>query len=442
MPYSIDSPVLAYTDIDAALDDARSRYVKRNHKSLLQHQKACTVMPGGNTRSILFHTPFPLTIVRAEGCTIEDADGHTYVDYLGEFTAGLFGHSHAEIRSAVTRALEGGINLSGQNMLEASFARSICDRFPSIERVRFTNSGTEANLMAVSTAIAFTKRTKVLAFKGGYHGGVLSFGERESPINAPYKFTLIEYNDTEAVDRLLNRNGSEFAAILAEPMLGAGGCIPADPEFLKSLRTHADRHGILLILDEVMTSRLAPQGLQETYGIRADITTLGKYIGGGMSFGAFGGRADILDLYDPRRPDALQHAGTFNNNILTMSAGLAAMTVFTKEACMALNARGEVLRRKLNDLAQSQGLAFQFTGLGSLMTAHFRGGSLTRPSHAWAADAKLKEIFYFDMLERGHFMARRAMTALSLEIVDAECRSFIDSVSDFMSVRRALMSLH
>jgi glutamate-1-semialdehyde 2,1-aminomutase len=427
-------------DIHTALIDARSRYVSRNQRSFLQHQKACEVMPGGNTRSILFHTPFPLTIVGGKGCRIEDADGHTYVDYLGEFTAGMFGHSHPEIRSAVIKVLDGGINLSGHNMLEAAFAKSICDRFPSIERIRFTNSGTEANLMAVATAIAFTGRKKVLAFKGGYHGGLLSFGEHASPVNAPYDLVLVEYNDTETVEQLLDREGSQFAAILVEPMLGAGGCITAEAEFLRCLRNKASRHGAVLIFDEVMTSRLAPGGLQKSYGIAADMTTLGKYIGGGLSFGAFGGRAEILDLYDPRRPSAFQHAGTFNNNILTMSAGLVAMTrIFTVEACTALNARGDALRNKLNSLTISHGLALQFIGMGSLMTAHFSSVPVTRPSHAWAGDAKLKELFYFDMLERGQFMARRAMTALSLEIGDAECVSFIDSVSEFIEVRQALI---
>src|SRR5258708_6315437 len=159
-------PVRTNIDIDAALAEARSDFAVRNHTSLLQHQAACRVMPGGNTRSILFHAPFPLTIVGGERCRIHDADGHCYIDFLGEFTAGMFGHSHPDIRAAVIEALDAGINLSGHNMLEAAFAKAICDRFPTIERVRFTNSGTEANLMAVATAAAFTGRKKILAFKG------------------------------------------------------------------------------------------------------------------------------------------------------------------------------------------------------------------------------------------------------------------------------------
>jgi glutamate-1-semialdehyde 2,1-aminomutase len=425
--------------IEGALSEAHARFVARNPKSLRCHQEACEVLPGGNTRSILFHQPFPLTIAGGEGCRIHDLDGHRYIDLLGEFTAGLFGHSHGAIRASIERALAGGINLSGHSRLEAELARAVCDRFSTIKRVRFTNSGTEANVMAVATARAFTGRNRVLAFRGGYHGGVLSFGERESPINAPYDITLLEFNDTEGARHTLRREGEQFAAILVEPMLGAGGCIPGEREFLQCLRQEADRHGILLIFDEVMTSRLAPGGMQEICGIAADLTTLGKYVGGGMSFGAFGGRADILDLYDPRRPDAIQHAGTFNNNVLTMSAGVAALATFTPQACRDLNARGEALRSRLNGMAQSRGLAMEFTGAGSLMTAHFSRCPVTRPSHAWAANAALKELFYFDMLEHGLYMARRAMVALSLEIGDAECTAFTEAVADFIETRADLI---
>jgi glutamate-1-semialdehyde 2,1-aminomutase len=425
--------------IENALSEAHARFVAHNPQSRRCHQRACEVMPGGNTRSILFHLPFPLTMTGGEGCHIQDADGHRYIDLLGEFTAGLFGHSHDGIRASIEHALAGGINLSGHSRLEAELARSICERFHSIARVRFTNSGTEANLMAVATARHFTGRARVLAFRGGYHGGVLNFGERTSPVNAPYEFTLLEFNDLEGARHTLEHEGEQFAAILVEPMLGAGGCIPAGREFLQCLREQANRHGALLIFDEVMASRLAPGGMQDVHGVAADLTTLGKYLGGGMSFGAFGGRADILDLYDPRRPDAIQHAGTFNNNVVTMSAGLAALAIYTPALCRELNARGDALRTQLNGMARSRGLAIEFTGIGSLMTVHFSTCPVTRPSHAWAADAALKELFYFDMLERGLYMARRGMTALSLEIGDAECTAFAAAVADFMDVRQGLI---
>src|SRR5215467_11473893 len=285
----------ANIDITAALAEAEEVYRARNPKSFARHREACAVMPGGNTRSAIHVDPFPLTIVRGEGARLWDLDGHEYVDFLSEFTAGIYGHSHPAIRSAIEAALDGGLNFGAHNALEARFAAAICARFPSIELVRFTNSGTEANLMAVSAARAITGRPKILVFAG--------------------------------------------------------------------------ETGALLIFDEVMTSRLAPGGLQEAHGILPDLTTLGKYVGGGMSFGAFGGRADLMERFDPRRPDAFQHAGTFNNNVLTMNAGLVGLTeLYTPERAGALNNWGDRLREQLNAITRRSELGMQFTGLGSMLS--------------------------------------------------------------------------
>lgn len=431
----------ANLDLEAALVAARERYALRNPESHARHVESCSVMPGGNTRSVLFYAPFPIVIADGEGCRVRDVDGHEYVDFLGEFTAGLYGHSHPVIRGAIDRALDGGISLSGHNEHETRLARVLCERFPSLELVRFTNSGTEANLMAVATSIVATGRRRILVFQGGYHGGLLSFGAGGSPLNAPYDFVVGCYNDIAETKRLLAAHGSELSAILVEPMLGAGGCIPANAEFLALLREGADRHGALLVFDEVMTSRLAPGGIQEELGIVPDLTALGKYIGGGMSFGAFGGRRDLMALYDPRNTNALQHAGTFNNNVLTMAAGFAGMTeVFTPPTVHALNARGDALRTRINDLCRAQGVAMEFTGMGSLMTAHFSMVPVRTVADAAAGNQKLKELFFFDMLERGHYLARRAMIALSIEVSDAECDALVDSVEEFLVSRSPLLA--
>src|SRR6516225_1882802 len=307
-------------DIEAALAEAEELYRARNPKSLAQHRQACMAMPGGNTRASIHVDPFPLTMVRGEGARLWDLDGHEYTDFLSEFTAGIFGHSHPAIRKAIDAALDSGLNFGAHTVTEARFAAAICARFPSIELVRFTNSGTEANLMAVSAARAITGRPKVLVFNGGYHGGVFYFRGHGGALNAPFEYLLGRYNDLPAVETLVRPNRAELTAILIEPMQGTTGCIPAEREFLAGLRALADETGALLIFDEVMTSRLAPGGLQEAHGILLDLTTLGKYVGGGMSFGAFGGRAEIMERFDPRRADAFQHAGTFNNNVLTMNA--------------------------------------------------------------------------------------------------------------------------
>ena len=430
---------LRNADIDAALTEAKEAYVARNPKSFARYVEATAVMPGGNTRTVLFYPPFPLAMTRAEGCRLWDMDGAEYVDFLGEYTAGLYGHSHPVIRGAIDSALDGGISMGAHNMLEARFARAVCERF-SLGRVRFTNSGTEANLLALTLARVFTKRPKLMAFDGAYHGAVFTFAGGGSPVNAPFPFVLGRYNDIDATVALIEQCGAELAAVILEPMIGSGGCIPAAPEFLQALREACTRVGALLIFDEVMTSRLAPGGLQSLRGVTPDLTTFGKYIGGGMSFGAFGGRADIMDLFDPRRPDALPHAGTFNNNVLTMSAGLTGLTqVYTPEAAIALNERGDALRQQLNGLCRAAGAALQFTGIGSMIAVHAMRGPVRSPADAAKGDAKLKELFFFDMLAHGIWLARRGMFALSLPIGDAECERLAGAVGEFLASRRSLL---
>jgi glutamate-1-semialdehyde 2,1-aminomutase len=430
---------LRNADIDAALTDAKEAYVARNPKSFARYVEATAVMPGGNTRTVLFYPPFPLAMARAEGCRLWDMDGADYVDFLGEYTAGLYGHSHPVIRAAVDRALDGGISMGAHNILEAKFARAVCDRF-ALERVRFTNSGTEANLLAITLARVFTRRSKVLAFDGAYHGAVFTFAGGGSPVNAPFPFVLAPYNDTAATLARIEQHGAELAAVILEPMIGSGGCIPAAPEFLAALRDACSRVGALLILDEVMTSRLSPGGLQAVRRVKPDLTTFGKYIGGGMSFGAFGGRADIMDLFDPRRPDALPHAGTFNNNVLTMSAGLTGLTeIYRPDAARALNARGDTLRDRLNGLCRAVDAPLQFTGIGSMLAVHAMRGPVRSPADAAKGDAKLKELFFFDMLAHGIWLARRGMFALSLPIGDAECDLLAGAVEEFLASRQSVL---
>jgi glutamate-1-semialdehyde 2,1-aminomutase len=430
---------LRNADIDTALNEAKEVYVARNPKSLARYVEATAVMPGGNTRTVLHYAPFALAMDRASGCRLWDLDGHEFIDFLGEYTAGIFGHSHPVIRAALDKALDGGINYGASNIVEARFARAVCERF-GLERVRFTNSGTEANLLAISLARIFTRRPKVMVFDGGYHGAVFGFAGGGSPINVPFDYVVAPYNDTETARSLIGRHANDLAVVILEPMIGSGGCIAAEPAFLSMLREETSRIGALLILDEVMTSRLAPGGLQSVRGIKPDLTTLGKYIGGGMSFGAFGGRGDIMDLFDPRRPDALPHAGTFNNNVLTMNAGLSGLTeIYTPDAARALNARGDALRERLNDLCVAADAPVQFTGIGSMLAVHTMRGPVRSPTDAAKSDAKLKELFFFDMLAQGIWLARRGMMTLCLPIGDAECDKFADAVEEFLSSRRGLM---
>jgi glutamate-1-semialdehyde 2,1-aminomutase len=396
-------------------------------------------MPGGNTRSVLYSDPFPLAFARGEGARLWDVDGHRYTDLLGEFTAGVAGHSHPAIRRAVTEAMADGISLGGHNGYEPRFAELVRARFPAMELLRFTNSGTEANLLAISLAVAATGRSRVMVFQGGYHGSVFVFGGGPN-INAPFHYVIAPYNDTEATLGLIAEHADDLAAVILEPMLGGGGCIPADREFLHALRAETARHGIPLILDEVMTSRLAPHGLGAALGVVPDLMTLGKYVGGGMSFGAFGGRADLMARFDPTAPGALPHAGTFNNNVLTMAAGIAALTeVFPAEAARTLNEYGDRLRLRLNALAEGAGIAMRFSGRGSMLAVHMLPAIPTTYAEAALGNIFARDLFFFDMVRAGFWLARRGMMALSLPLTEADADAFADAAGEFIATRRPLL---
>ena len=424
--------------IDEALFEAEQRYTRANPKSLARHLEAAKHLPGGNTRTNMYFSPFPVAITRGEGARLHDLDGHVYTDFLGEYTAGLYGHSHPRIRAAITDALDGGLNLGGPNRWEAELGQLMCERFPSLEKVRFCNSGTEANLYAITAARACTGRTHVLVFDGAYHGGVLSFVSA-NPMRAPFPFVIAQYNDPEGTASLIARHRDELAAVLIEPMIGSGGGISADREFLALLREESKRHGFVLIFDEVMTSRLAPGGLQEKHGVLPDMTTFGKYLGGGMSFGAFGGVDRIMRRFDPAVDGSFVHSGTYNNNTLTMAAGVAGLRdVYTRGACTELNARGDRLREKTNAAFRRHGVAMQMLGQGSLNVIHTHGRPVRRPPDV-ANNPKRQALFHLEMLERGYFLSRRGLSALCLPLTDRDVDGFVDGVDDFCSIYRSLL---
>lgn len=344
------------------------------------------------------------------------------------------------IQAAVEAALASGIVLGGPNPHEAELAKLICARFPSCDLVRFCNSGTEANLNALCAARAITGRSHVLVFDGAYHGGPLTFAHGGSPMNLPFPWAIGTYNDLDATLAVIERHAHELAAIIVEPMMGAGGCIAADPAFLQGLRDAATRHGIVLIFDEVMTSRLSPGGLQAKLGVLPDMTTFGKYLGGGLTFGAFGGREEIMARFDPRHPDALPHSGTYNNNVLTMAAGVAGLSqVFTPEACLALNERSDALRARLNRIAREASAPVQVTGVGSIMCVHFHDQPITGPAASERSDPAARALFHLDLLDRGFYLARRGFISPSLALTAEDFDAFQTAFEDFLDTYGAVL---
>lgn len=439
---------LPNADLDQAILEAEARYRERHPKSAQRKQEASQHMPGGNTRTVLHFSPFPLVWAGGKGNRLTDIDGFEYRDFLGEYTAGLYGHGEPVIQAAQKKAIEDGTVLGGPNQYEARLAAAIRARFPSVELLRFTNSGTEANLMALSALRALNrKRPRIMAFDHAYHGGVFYFNHGHDQLNYPIDWLVAPYNDVEATRTLLRRHAQELAAVIVEPMQGGGGCIPGTPEFLRMLREECTANGIALVFDEVMTSRLSPSGLQGRLGITPDMTTFGKYLGGGTSFGAFGGKREVMAHFDPDRPDAIPHAGTFNNNVLSMAGGLAGLTqVFTPAAALRINALGDDLREGLARLAAKRGLPVQVTGIGSLLNVHFSRRPIVTSADAHPSDpaaekaiAGLQKLFHLDMIDQGYYFARRGFVALSLPTTEADAEGFVAAVGEFLDARGALL---
>jgi glutamate-1-semialdehyde 2,1-aminomutase len=425
--------MVATADLTSRLREAEDRYVRANPESRRLHGERARFMPGGNTRSTIHQPPFPLTIVRGDGARITDADGHEYVDFLGEYTAGLYGHSHPVIAAAIRDALADGIVLGAPNRYETALAEAVCARFASIDLVRFCNSGTEANLLALSLARAVTGRSGVLVFGGAYHGGILMFGRGGSPLNPPFDWVVGEYNDAAGAVALVERHADALAAVIVEPLQGAAGVIRGEPAFLGALREATAAHEVMLVFDEVMTSRLARGGMQEVLGIEPDLTTIAKFVGGGLAFGAFGGRADLMGRFDPSRPDAFQHGGTFNNDVLTMAAGAAGLTrILTDDELARVNGLGDRLRDRLNAFADERDVAFCATGYGSLVGLHFTRGPVRSERDVPEAH-ELRGLLHLHMLEHGFSYGRRGFIALSLPLDEPDVDAFAAAVEDFLT---------
>jgi glutamate-1-semialdehyde 2,1-aminomutase len=413
--------------LDVALEDATRRYVESNPESARLARAATEVLPGGNTRSVLHTEPFGVRIAGADGAVLTTVDGHRVVDLLGDYSAGLLAR-RPEVADAVRAVLDRGWGYGAMSEPEAELARALVNRFPSVDQVRFTNSGSEADLMAVLTARHVTGRDRVVVFEGAYHGGPMTFLPGSAPLRVPFDFAILPYNDSGAVEAELSRHGEQIACVLVEPMLGAGGCIPASRDFLSALRVLTRTHGALLVMDEVMTSRLAVGGAQAVHGIPADLTVLGKYFAGGLPFGAFGGSRDVMAAFDPAR-GGLTHGGTFNNNAFTMAVGAAVAALLDRDTLADLNARGDRLRERLAQALAPVG--FCVTGAGSMMTIHPTPGPVVGWSDIAGVDFRWRRLLFHELLARGFYVAERGYLALSLAVTDADLDAFVEAVRAF-----------
>lgn len=400
--------------LESALAEAQARFKARNTRSAELHAEASSWLPGGNTRTTLHTTPFPVYMSSGKDHTVTSEDGHTYTDLVGELSAGLYGHSNPVILSAMQKVLSSvGLNLGAQTVHETEMAKAICERF-DLERVRFTNSGTEATLHALAAARRFTGKRKVVVFGGGYHGSAFMFGGGKRADNNVdmADWIVVTYNDLIMARKRIHMDG--VAACLVEGVQGSGGGIRGSEQFLAGVQEACRDAGVLFILDEVMTSRLAPGGFASTIkDLKPDLKTFGKWLGGGLAFGAFGGRQDVMAAFDPSQPGSLTHGGTFNNNTLAMYVGHAGLTqIYTPEVCVEFNNRGDELRKCLE--AVTKGTKMCFTGKGSLLASHFTEKGLQTLESQEDEVEELKDLFWYEMMEEKFWSVRRGNVSLVL----------------------------
>jgi len=409
-------------------------YVSKTPTSKDLYERAKNILPAGVSYAIRYFEPYPFYTVKAKGSKLFDVDGNEYIDFWLGHTALILGHSPPAVVEAVKRQLENGTHYGTSHELEVELAEQVVKMVPSAEMVRFTNSGTEANMYATRLARAYTGKSKIAKFEGGWHGGYDALH-----IGVKYPFDISEsagltagalqdtivlpFNDLEGVrERLKNE---EVASIIIEPVLGAGGGIPAEKEFLRGLRELCDEKGILLIFDEVITGfRLAPGGGQQYYGATPDITVFGKILGGGFPIGAFCGRREIMERLDTlvyERPHYSFHGGTFAANPISMTAGLETLKILEDgQLISGLNRTGEKIREELREIFEANGVDVQITGVGSLFNTHFTKEEVKDARAAFKADRKKLVDYHLNLIANGVFFLPAHTGALSTAHSEAD----------------------
>jgi glutamate-1-semialdehyde 2,1-aminomutase len=403
-----------------------SEYLARTPRSAALFDRATASLPGGSTRTTIFSAPYPPYMARGEGIRTWDLDGNEYRDFLGNYTSLILGHAHPEVVAAVEAQVRRGSAFAAPTEIEIELAEEIRSRLPSIERIRFTNSGTEATMFAIRAARAFTGRSLLAKFEGAYHGthdAVLAWSPGVPEATSELVIEL-PWADPEGVERAIAGRERELAAIIIEPVQGAGGVRAATPEFLRFLRELTDRIGALLIFDEVIAFRVGPNGAQGRLGgVRPDLTTLGKIIGGGYPSGAFGGREAVMAQFDARQPGALVHGGTFNGNPVAAAAGLATLRQLTADRYAGLERLGDRLRDGLTAALERDGLDARAGGIASIFQV-FPGSSLVAPDGLTPQSA-----LFLGLLLDGFHLAPRGMGALSTPTTDADVDDLVAAVA-------------
>src|SRR3954468_10268330 len=421
-------------------------YQQKTPSSARFFAEARQYMPGGDSRSTLFYPPYPAVMERGEGCRLVDLDGNRLLDFTGNHSVLIHGYAHPVVMEAIERQLRKGTCFPGSSEPQLEFARLICQRIPSVEQIRFTNSGTEASLNAIRAARAFTGRKKIAKVEGGYHGTAddvmvsihptgSEAGQRARPWATAHakglppeimgNVVIVPFNDVDAARQVIEAEASELAAVVVEPLLGSAGMIPAEQVYLGMLREVTRRLGILLVLDEVVSLRVAYGGAQEYFGVIPDLTIFGKMIGGGFPLGAFGGRADIMALFDPSagRP-VIPHPGSHNANPIGVVAGMATLELLTRPVLDRLNTSADAFRADLAQSFADARVPVQITGLVTLFAMHVTGQAERSYRDTLGTDTNLRHQIFRGLFNEGVLIYPRGVGNLSVVLGDEEIERF------------------
>ena len=437
-------------DISESLRSERRRYVGMNSVSRDKHEKSRRWLPGGDTRNSIFWGPFPIYVSMADGSRILDVDGNERVDFINNMTTLILGHRHPAVIEALREQLGRGVSYPAPTPLVVDWGEMMCERVTSLEKIRFVNSGTEATLNAIRAARAFSGKNLLAKCEGAYHGNhdavqisvtpdVGLAGKEDSPTpvlmtggmtpRSAEEIVIMPYNDFENAKWIILDHADELAAVIVEPINGQCGMVPAEPEFLDGLRSLTSELGILLIFDEVIAFRASRGGAQEYYGVTPDLTCFGKVIGGGLPVGAFGGRDDIMSLWDPSIPGGplVSHAGTFNGNPMTAAAGVATLRELTVDVYEELEKKGEYIRSKLREVISQMEAPIGVTGVTSLFAIQCTP-EVVRDYRSYATnDWDLLEMIFIGMMNEGYLLSSKCAGNVSAVHLYEELDGFVDA---------------
>lgn len=438
----------------AIVESILNSYLKKTQRSKDLWEKANRLLPSGSSRASIFYPPYPCYASRGLGDIIADVDENERIDYCYNFTSLILGHQHPAVMQAVSTQLERGSVFGAPTELEIRLAAAINQRMPSVEKVRFTVSGTEACMFAIRVARAYTGRGKIAKCEGGYHGtsDFASISVHPHPVDPNDKnfvptpdtaglphdimkdSIILPFNDPESIDVIVRKNAKELACIIVEPIMRG---IPPNPGFLQYLRELADDLDIVLIFDEVITGfRISSGGAQEKYHVRPDLTTMGKVIGGGFPIGAMGGSDEIMSVLahqrihfpDPTGPK-VPHAGTFNAHPITLVAGVATLHELTAERYEKLDMAGSEIREGFASVMRARGINGQITGTGSLFDVAFTEENITNYRTSSTADPVLRRCLDLDLLNRGVYLPPSHFGCTSTETTQGHIRETISVMS-------------